>query len=93
MYSKINSIEVEKKARRPGKFELESGAMSIPSILTWHDSKDYTVRPFQSSDKVLWLCIKNELPYTEFYADSEIYFIMGGRHKSYDIKFALSNLS
>ena len=40
MYSKINSIEVEKKARRPGKFELESGAMSIPSILTWHDSKD-----------------------------------------------------
>ena len=51
-----------------------------------------TVRPFQSSKKVLWLCIKNKLPYVEFYADSEIYEINGGRHKSYNIKFVRGTL-
>ena len=48
---------------------------------------EITVRPNQSSKKVLWLCIKNKLPYIEFYADSEIYRIKGGCHKSYNIKF------
>ena len=28
-----------------------------------------TVRPFESSKKVLWLCMKNRLLYIEFYAE------------------------
>ena len=41
-------------------------AIPIPDELV---SKQDTVRLFQSSDKVLWLCIKNRWFYIEFYAD------------------------
>ena len=47
---------------------------------------DCTVRPFQSSKKVLWLCMKTTPFYTEFYADFEIVQKNAGRHKSYNIK-------
>ena len=47
----------------------------------------------QAQTNFLWLCIKNKLPYTEFYADSQIYKIKGGRHKSYNIKFVRGTLN
>ena len=61
MYSKINSIEVEKKARRPGKFELESGAMSTlysvsqenPDLLKIHNFYSILTKLYQNEVLIL----------------------------------------
>ena len=42
----------------------------------------HTVRLNQSSEKVLWLCIKSWWLYIEFYAEFKNDFKKGGRHKS-----------